>query len=115
MIESIGFALILLIGVVVAIRQRRQAITWQESRQPAPLNIAGVFAGRPDYEAAHREELAVIEAANLAGARQVGRRLGGPVWVDYDPCKCSPNTNESVVVWLRRYGPGAGVYIRDVQ
>lgn len=113
--ETILAGLILAVSAFIAIRERVKVQPWRVSEQSPPANIAGVLAGRQDYEYCHREELAVIEAADLAGMRQSGRHLGEPVTVYWDPRKCSIHTNESVIPWLMRHGPPNGVNIQEVQ
>lgn len=114
MIEAIGFALVLLAGVVVAIQQRRQAAT-----QPGPLKPTGRVSNINRYNQAgyrfsreNAEDL--IDAAALAEQRKSGRHLGPDTHVFINlGCKGIATDFETVnhARWLEKFGASNGVYL----
>lgn len=109
--ETIVVGLVLALGAFVAIRERVKVQSWRVSEQLPPANIAGVFAGRPDYNRCH-PQAQVIDGVSLCEARRTGRMLGDDVTVEWVPGQDWEIDNHAK--WLLEHGKQNGVFVRSV-
>lgn len=79
-----------------------------------PKWISGFADFCDQYEFAHREGIAIHEAAKIANQRISGRQLGGDIYVSIKDISAYRGTDiEFDIEFLRQHGASNGVYIEE--